>query len=103
MYTKEEILKAFKRINWDYKISPEEMYSILKEDANYKGTLDKDWLYMKMLQNMRWNEIISILLESDWFIILGNRFIAGLFPKQRKEKYLNVRQLLLNNTISISR
>ena len=56
--THEEKKRIFKQLGWDYKISPDDIESVLKGKKASAGHFSRETLFIRMLETYPWFTIV---------------------------------------------
>ncbi|MDR3337119.1 MAG: hypothetical protein LBT16_07940, partial [Treponema sp.] len=57
---REEKLKLMRNLNWDYKVSPEEMLAVLEGALEKAGPFDRGFLFQRSLERLPWHFLIAL-------------------------------------------
>lgn len=87
-----ETIKFFKSLYWEYRISDEDIITII-ELGECNGLTRKN-LLSRVLKSRRWYEIKKILTPELLKEALSDDVLKTLFPKSLSHKYYYVRKLL---------
>lgn len=85
---------------WDYNISPEEVDKLVKGEAKFAGHYDINSLFIKMLNNLSWYEIIEIIDIDRIIFLLTDEAINRIRIKSIQNNYARLQRLLRNETVS---
>ena len=85
-------IKFCKSLYWDYRISDEEIITII-EKGECRGFTRKN-LLARVLKSCRWYEIKEVLPPELLKEALSDEVLKTLFPKSLADKYFYVRELL---------
>ena len=85
-------IKFFKSLYWDYKISDEDIITII--DSGECNGITRKNLLARVLKSRRWYEIKKILPPELLKEALSDDVLKTLFPKSLSQQYYYVRQLL---------
>ena len=94
MYSEEEIKKILKQINWDTTHSTEELYKVFRGEVKEAGSVDKTYLYHKILNGYNWYTVMKIFPREELKNVLSEEVIKRLFPQPLRDKYRYVRRVL---------
>ncbi len=95
--------KIFRQLMWDYNISPEEVDKLVKGEAKFAGHYDINSLFIKILNNLTWYEIIEIINIDKIKILLTDEIINKIRVKSIQKNYAKLKKLLRNETVSSTR
>jgi hypothetical protein len=95
--SKEQI---YRQLMWDYNISPEEVDKLVKGETEFAGHYDINSLFVKMLNNLSWYEIIEIFQIDKIKLLLTDEIINKLRFKSIQDNYARLKGLLRNETVS---
>jgi hypothetical protein len=82
------------RINWDTPVSTDELYGILTGKNEPVGGIDKNWIYIRLLNSFNWYTVLKIIPPDEIPALLSDDVINKLFPRQLRNKYRHVRSAL---------
>ncbi len=88
---------------WDYNISPEEVDKLIKGETEFAGHYDINSLFIKILNNLTWYEIIEIINIDKIKILLTDEIINKIRVKSIQKNYAKLKKLLRNETVSSTR
>ena len=94
--SKEQI---YRQLMWDYNISPEEVDKLVKGETEFAGHYDINSLFVKMLNNLSWYEIIEIFQIDKIKLLLTDEIINKLRFKSIQDNYARLKRLLRNETV----
>ncbi len=57
----EEKHRLLKRLIWDYNVSAEDVYALISGEKSYAGHCDFDHLFIRMLERLRWYDLLDLL------------------------------------------
>jgi hypothetical protein len=87
METRAEVLR---RINWEYTYTVEDFERLLaSEDLS-----DKKFIYVKLLQGVRWYTLLSILSKKELKEAMSLEVVRAVFPQPLRDTYMYVRKSL---------
>lgn len=92
--TEQEIKQVLKKINWDTPHTVDELYSVFTGKVQQVGSIDKDWLYTRILNGNRWYKVLEIYSDEELKEALSKKNINNLFPRVLREKYEHIRNFL---------
>lgn len=90
----QEIKNILSKINWDTPISSDELYRIFTGAESQIGGIDKNWIYLRILNTFNWYTVLKIIPEKELPLLLSDDVINNLFPRQLRIKYQHVRSAL---------
>lgn len=64
---------------------------------------DEDQLFIKVLNSLKWYELIKLVGKQNLITLLTDTTIKKLFPVQRRTYYTNARRLLSKYAVPASR
>ena len=85
---------------WDYNISPEEVDKLMKGEVEFAGHYDISTLFIKMLNNLTWYEIIEIIHIDRIKQLLTDKIINKIRIKSIQNNYAKLKKILRNETLS---
>ncbi len=53
--------RILKRLTWDYNISVEDIYALIRGEKSHAGHWDFDHLFIRMLERLRWYALLDLL------------------------------------------
>lgn len=86
--------KALQSIMWDYSIAPEEIEMLIDGKIDRAGHYTLNMLFAKVLMELPWFTIISIMPVGQVKDLLTDEVIEMLWPKSVQNKYKYVRKRL---------
>ncbi len=92
--------KIYRQLMWDYNISPEEVDKLVKGETEFAGHYDINRLFIKMLNNLSWYEIIEIFQIDEIKLLLTDEIINKIRFKSIQDNYARLKRLLRNETVS---
>lgn len=92
--SEEEIKTILSKINWDTPYSTDQLYRIFTGAESHAGGIDKEWIYLRILNTYNWYTVLKIFPKNELPFLLSDKVIARLFPRQLRNKYLHVRSAL---------
>ncbi len=90
-----EIKQKLKMAFWDYNYNPEDLYNVLYNDAEIQY-LSKERIYQRLLETYSWYKILEIVPQNQLLNLLEEDVLKKLRFQQLKNRYKNVRELLLS-------
>lgn len=84
---------------WDYNISPEEVDKLVKGETDFAGHYDINRLFIKMLNNLSWYEIIEIFHIDKIKLLLTDEIISKIRFESIQNNYARLKRLLRNETV----
>lgn len=88
---------------WDYNISPEEVDKLVKGETEFAGHYDINTLFIKMLNNLSWYEILEIFHIDKIKFLLTDEIISKLRFESIQNNYARLKRLLRNETVSTAK
>jgi hypothetical protein len=79
---------------WDLKVNADSLLSLLNDDIEKAGSLDKKQLYRRLLSTYDWYTLLKIVPNENLSQMLDDAVLDKLFPKDLKEKFLYARKIL---------
>ena len=92
--SEQEIKAILSKINWDTPLSNDDLYHIFTGAENHIGGIDKNWIYLRILNTFNWYKVLKIIPETELPLLLSDEVINNLFPRQLRNKYQHVRRAL---------
>lgn len=96
---KEELLK---KIFWELNVSGKELYQILTGEREGFISLNREKIFIRMLERLGWYEIIDIIGIEKTKQMFSRETISKLRHSDLKEKYEFIRKVLSGETISFT-
>ena len=85
--SREEKLKLMRSLNWDYKVTPEEMLAVLEGEIEKAGPFDKTFLFVRSLQRLPWHYVIGLWGVEAAKELYTPEAAARLWPKSIRSTY----------------
>jgi len=82
------------KINWDTPLCDDDLYKIFTGEAGQAGGIDKNWIYARILNTFNWYTVLKIVPQSELSLLLSDKVLNNLFPRQLRNKYQHVRSAL---------
>jgi hypothetical protein len=92
--SEQEIKAILSKINWDTQLSNDDLYRIFNGSESHIGGIDKNWIYLRILNTFNWYTVLKIFPEKELAFLLSDEVINNLFPRQLRNKYQHVRSAL---------
>jgi hypothetical protein len=86
--------KILRQILWDYSISYEETEAVLSGEKEYAGHLNKEMLFLKIIESYSWFTILKLLTPAEIKHLLTNKVIGKLRSPALQKKYEFVQKRL---------
>ena len=94
-----ELTRIARTIVWDYRYRPEDVADVLRGSRERVGHLDRPALFVRMLQTMPWQRIVTALTLDEVRALLTPETIARLWPPSLRERYARIRGLLRGDPV----
>jgi hypothetical protein len=95
--------KILKRLNWEYNISVEDIYAVIKGEKTHAGHWDFDHLFIRMLERLRWYDLLYLLGRKTLQEKLVPVILKQIrFPEKRK-KYERLGKILRGEPVSFTK
>jgi hypothetical protein len=94
--SEQEIKAVLSKINWDTPHSDDDLYRIFTGVENHIGGIDKNWIYLRILNTCNWYTVLKIFPKEELPFLLSDKVINNLFPRQFRNKYRHVRSALFD-------
>lgn len=72
--------KILTRISWDYSITPEELYAVIKGDRAVAGHGDAEKLLIRLLETLNWYDLLGLFSPEELAQKLVGPTIRGIYP-----------------------
>ena len=92
--SEQEIKDILSKINWDTQLHNDDLYRIFTGSESHVGGIDKNWIYLRILNTFNWYTVLKIFPEKELPLLLSDEVINNLFPRQLRNKYQHVRSAL---------
>jgi len=92
--TLEEKTGIFKQLGWDYKISPDDIESVLRGEKINVGHFTRETLFIRMLETYPWYTIIQVFTVDEIKSLLTSQVVTRLRSESLRKKYEFVRHRL---------
>ncbi len=79
---------------WDYKISVDDIESVLNGEKDHIGHLTQDKIFARLLESYPWFTVVKLMTIEDIQMLLTSNVISQLRSKSLREKYEFVRYRL---------
>ncbi len=90
----EEQREIYRMLMWDYDIPPEEVHKLLQGETDRAGHYDIKRLFIKMLNNLTWYDILKIMPISKITELLTPDIISKIRFKSILSKYERLQKIL---------
>ena len=87
---------------WDYPLD-KRVQIIEQIFNNSKVAFENKELALRAINSLTWYELLEILSIQEIYELLDDRLLNSLFPKSRKNFYLDAKRLLSKYCLSVSR
>ena len=94
-----ELTRIANTIVWDYRFPAEEVAQVLRGRRERVGHLDRPALFVRMLQTMPWQRVVTALTLDEVRTLLTPETIGRLWPPSLRERYARVRRLLRGDPV----
>lgn len=94
-----ELARLARTLVWDYRCRPEEVAEVLRGHRERVGHLDKPALFVRMLQTMPWQRVVTTLTLDEVRALLTPETIGRLWPPPLRERYARIRRLLRGDPV----
>jgi len=91
--------KIYRQLMWDYNISPEEIDKLVNGETEFAGHYDINRLFIKMLNNLSWYEILEIFRIDKIKLLLTDEIINKIRFKSIQDNYARLKRILRNETV----
>ena len=85
--TREEKLKMLASLNWDYRVSPEDMLAVAEGKKDKAGPFDRDVLFVRFLERVPWHRLIAFWCVEAVKELYTPELARRLFPRDLRKKY----------------
>ncbi|MDD9984672.1 MAG: hypothetical protein OXQ31_00215, partial [Spirochaetaceae bacterium] len=96
------LTRIARTIVWDYRYCPEDVAEVLRGSRERVGHLDRPALFVRMLQTMPWQRIVTALTLDEVRALLTPETIARLWPLSLRERSARIRGLLRGDPVPLS-
>lgn len=86
--------KLLRQILWDYSIPCEEAEAVLTGEKESVGHLNREMLFIKIIESYSWFTILQILTPNEINQLLTKKVISKLRSPSLRKKYEFVKQRL---------
>ncbi len=97
--------RILKRLVWDYTIPLEDIYGVIKGEKSHAGHWDFDHLFIRMLENLSWSDLLDLLGRDTLEEKLVPEILCHLRFSEKREnmnvsaKYYEEKLYLLQNGV----
>ncbi|MDR1239171.1 MAG: hypothetical protein LBK27_03580, partial [Treponema sp.] len=85
--TREEKLKMMASLNWDYRVSPEDMLAVAEGKKDKAGPFDRNFLFVRFLERVPWHRLIAFWGVEAFKELYTPELARRLFPRDLRKKY----------------
>lgn len=100
--TKEQ-RRRLKRINWDYDIPVEDIFSVINGEKEYAGHWNLDALLVRMLERLSWYDLLDFLGPDLLAGKLTNQLLCKIRNKEKRIKYERLGKILRGEPVSFTK
>ncbi|MDR2742586.1 MAG: hypothetical protein LBB98_10595 [Treponema sp.] len=87
LLTCKEKLQMMPSLNWDYKVSPEDMLAVAEGKKDKAGPFDRNFLFVRFLERVPWHRLIAFWGVEAVKELYTPELARRLFPRDLKTKY----------------
>ena len=99
----DEQYRCLKRINWDYAISVEDIYAVIKGEKSHAGHWDFDHLLVRMLERLGWYDLLDLLGRETIQEKLVPEILRQIRSPEKREKYERLGKILRGEPVSFTK
>lgn len=92
--TRQEKIEQLNYLCWDVPYNGEDLLGVLEDNPDRKTSLTKFNVYNKIIQGIRWYNVLELLNEKQLKEALQDEVLKAIFPKSYQQRYFNVKRLL---------
>ena len=96
-------LRSLKRINWDYTLSPEDLFAVINGKKAKAGHWNREDLLLRMLERLSWYELLDFFTIEELALKLRPKLLARLHNKEKREKYERLGKILRKEPVSFTK
>ena len=85
--SREEKLKMMASLNWDYRVSPEDMLAVAEGKKDKVGPFDREFLFVRFLERAPWHRLIAFWGVEAVKELYTPELARRLFPRDLRNKY----------------
>ena len=83
----EQKKKLLSLLNWDYKVTSDELLKVIKGEIPYAASFDRENLFARGLATFDWETIVNIWGLQNCIALYTDKVRRMLFPRQLKDIY----------------
>jgi hypothetical protein len=85
--SREEKIKLMGNLNWDYRVSPEEMLAVLEGALEQAGPFNRSFLFLRSLERLPWHYLIALWGVETAKELYTPEIARRLWPKDIRSRY----------------
>jgi hypothetical protein len=94
---------CLKRLNWDYDISPEEIFAVINGEKTHAGHWDLDALLVRMLERLSWYDLLDFFTPEFLAQKLTTEFLKKVYAEEKRAKYERLAKILRGETVPFTK
>ncbi|GHV91862.1 hypothetical protein AGMMS50268_23650 [Spirochaetia bacterium] len=83
----EEKIEMMRSLNWDYKISPEDMLAVVEGKLESAAGFDQDRIFLRCLGRVPWYRIIALWGVDKVKELYTPKITRAIFPRELRTHY----------------
>jgi len=95
--------QSLKRINWDYDISIEEMFSVICGEKISTGHWNQNDLLIRMIERLSWYDILDFFPPETLKNKLTSEVLYKIHNKEKRTKYERLGKILRGEAVSFTK
>ncbi len=99
----EKRYRCLKRINWDYNISVEDMFAVIKGEKSCAGHWSQDDLLIRMLERLSWYDLLDFFTPDSMARKLSPDLLSRIHNEEKRAKYERLGKILRGETVSFTK
>ncbi len=99
----EEKHRLLKRLIWDYNVSVEDVYALISGEKSYAGHWDFDHLFIRMLERLRWYDLLDLLGRKTLQKKLVPDVLKQIRSPDKRDKYERLGKILRGEPVPFTR
>ncbi|MDR1430012.1 MAG: hypothetical protein LBI85_06950 [Spirochaetaceae bacterium] len=80
-------MKLMASLNWDYRVSPEDMLDVADGKKDKAGPFDRNFLFIRFLERVPWHHLIAFWGVDAVKELYTPELALRLFPKSLRREY----------------
>lgn len=90
----EEKIRILSRIYWDTKVNPEDLLSLIDKNIDEIKDINELNFFSRLLSSCDWYTLLKLLSPEKIKLILNDKIINRLYPKDLKRRFIYARDVL---------